>query len=160
MLSQLWIDLASRARGRDIIDWWHYMSSGLRQYLRGWSRNQGAATRREKSALLAQIEHLDARADSLGLEEEEWAEQYTLEDQLLHIVREEEDYWQQRGRTKWALQGDANTAYFHVVANGRRRKCNISSLTVAEGAISDPRQIQEHVCSFYRDLLGSSANRV
>jgi hypothetical protein len=71
MLSQLWLDLASRARGRDIIDWWHQMSSGLRQYLRGWSRNQGAASRREKSALLAQLEQLDARADSIGLEEEE-----------------------------------------------------------------------------------------
>jgi hypothetical protein len=43
--------------------------------------------------LLAQIEHLDARADSLGLEEDEWAQRYSLEEQLLHIVREEEEYW-------------------------------------------------------------------
>jgi hypothetical protein len=35
MITQVWIDLAARAGGRDIIDWWHFMSSGLRQYLRG-----------------------------------------------------------------------------------------------------------------------------
>jgi mannosylglycoprotein endo-beta-mannosidase len=157
MLSQLWIDLAARARGRDIIDWWHHMNSGLRQYLCGWSRNQGAATRREKSALLAQIEQLDARADSLGLDEEEWAERYTLEDQLLHIVREEEDYWQQRGRTKWALQGDANTAYFHAVANGRRRKCTISTIVTPSGPTSDPNIIQQVIYNFYHELLGSSS---
>ncbi|KAK1679993.1 hypothetical protein QYE76_040841 [Lolium multiflorum] len=136
------------------------MSSGLRQYLRGWSRNQGAASRREKSALLAQIEYLDARADSLGLEEEEWAERYFLEDQLLHFVREKEEYWQQRGRTKWALQGDTNTAYFHAVANGRRRNCTISSIITPAGPSSDPNIIQQVIYDFYRDLLGSSSQRV
>jgi hypothetical protein len=42
--------------------------------------------------LLAQIEQLDARTDSMGLEEEEWAQRYFLEDPLLQIVREEEEY--------------------------------------------------------------------
>ena len=28
--------------------------------------------------------------------------------------------WQLKSRTKWALQGDSNTKYFHMLASGRR----------------------------------------
>ena len=71
----------------------------------------------------------------------------------------EEEYRRQRGRVRWALQGDANTAYFHAVANGRRRRCLISSLQTEVGPISDPRLIQEHIYDFYRELLGSESPR-
>jgi hypothetical protein len=68
------------------------MSSGLRQYLRGWSRNLGRVGRLEKRTLLAQIEDLDRQADSLGIDDEAWALRYHLEDELLQIYRQEEEY--------------------------------------------------------------------
>ena len=71
----------------------------------------------------------------------------------------EEEYWRQRGRVKWALQGDANTAYFHAVVNGRRRKCIISTLQSPSGPMSDPVQLQEYVHTFYHELLGTKAPR-
>jgi hypothetical protein len=58
------------------------------------------------------------------------------------------------------LQGDANTAYFHAVANGRHRKCNIVVLPVETGPITNKRLIQEHIYDFYRQLLGTEATRV
>jgi hypothetical protein len=152
--------LLHTARGRDIVDWWVHMSSGLRQYLRGWSRNLGRVGRLEKRTLLAQIEELNRQADSLGIDDEAWALRYHLEDELLQIYRQEEDYWQQRGRVKWALHGDANTLYFHLVANGRRWKCAITALSTPEGIILEPRLVQEHIYAFYRELLGTDAPRV
>ena len=147
------------AGGRDIVDWWNLMSRGLRQYLRGWSRNMGREARIRKLDLVSQISALDQKADSVGIDEEEWAFRYHLEEQLLQIHRLEEEYWRQRGRVRWTLQGDANTAYFHAVANGRRRKCYISLLQTDAGPIRDPKLIQDHVYSFYRDLLGTEAPR-
>jgi hypothetical protein len=41
------------------------------------------------------------------------------------------------------------------VANGRRHKCHITSLTSEEGVITDPKLIQEHIYAFYRELLGT-----
>ncbi|KAK1650153.1 hypothetical protein QYE76_067958 [Lolium multiflorum] len=110
--------------------------------------------------LLTKIAHLDVLADSSGLDEDAWASRYHLEEQLLHIYRMEEEHWRQRGRVRWALQGDANTAYFHVVANGRRRKCNIARLSSDNGTITDPKLIQQHIYEFYRNLLSASAPRV
>ena len=78
--------------------------------LRGWSRNLGKDTRQKKESLLAAIQEIDTKADSTGIEDEEWAFRYHLEDQLLQIYILEEEYWRQRGRIRCALQGDLNTA--------------------------------------------------
>lgn len=131
------------------------MSAGLRQNLRGWSVNKGKETRQIKLGLLDRIKNLDERADSVGIDEEDWAFRYHLEEQLLVIYRVEEEYWRQRGRVKWSLLENANTTYFHVVANGHRRRCNISSLVTKQGVINDKNLIKEHIYDFYRQLLGS-----
>jgi hypothetical protein len=36
--------------------------------------------------------------------------------------REEEIYWAQRAKARMILQGDDNTKFFHLLANGRYRK--------------------------------------
>jgi hypothetical protein len=118
-LMGMWQQLLCRVGGRDIVDWWQFMSAGLRQKLRGWSKNKGRERKLQKLAVLVQIKDLDEKADSIGIDEEYWAYRYHLEEQLLEIFRVEEEYWRQRGRIRWLLQGDANTAYFHAVANGR-----------------------------------------
>jgi hypothetical protein len=92
MLQNTWSNLSAKVGGRDIIDWWQFMSGSLRQQLRGWARNIGVASKREKETPMAQIMQLDVQADSSGLDEDEWAQRYYLEDQLLQIVSMEEEY--------------------------------------------------------------------
>jgi hypothetical protein len=98
-----WELLSSKVGGRDIIDWWVFMSAGLRQHLKGWSKNLGKDSKALKTSLLLQISQLDTQADSVGLDDDAWAIRYQLEDQLLQFYRVEEEYWRQRGRVKWAL---------------------------------------------------------
>jgi hypothetical protein len=127
---------------------------GLRKYLKGWGANKGNRARELKAQILAQINDLDSRADSSGFDEEDWAFRYYLEDELMNILSGKEEYWRQRGHQNWILQGDANMAYFHAIANGRRRKCVIRSLTSEEGEISGHQAIQDHVYKFYVELMG------
>jgi len=49
-------------------------------------------------------------------------ERNQLELELEELLQEEELYWQQRGREKWILEWDNNTNFFHLSANGRRRR--------------------------------------
>jgi mannosylglycoprotein endo-beta-mannosidase len=140
-LQAVWLALSNRVGGRDIVDWWSFMSTGLRQHLRVWNANKGKENRDCKQGLLSQIKSLDDKADAVGIDEEEWALRYHLEDQLLELFRAEEEYWRQRGRVRWVLQGDANSKYFHALANGRRRKCCISSFVSDQGVITDKRLI-------------------
>jgi hypothetical protein len=48
------------------------------------------------------------------------------------------------------LMGDANTEYFHTCANGRRRKTQIISLDIEEGATTEQGAIRKHVVDIYK----------
>jgi hypothetical protein len=103
-LEAVWLSLANRVGGRDIIDWWSFMSAGLRQHLRGWNANKGKETREIKQSLLAQIKSLDDKADAVGIDKEEWVFRYHLEDHLLGVFRAEEEYWRKRGGCAWSCK--------------------------------------------------------
>jgi len=53
---------------------------------------------------------------------------YVLNERLAELLREEELKWYQRAKVKHLIQGDANTKYFHLLANGRHRKTQIFQL--------------------------------
>jgi mannosylglycoprotein endo-beta-mannosidase len=132
----------------------------LRSFLKGWGANLKKEARAEKDSLINQIKVLDELAYGVGLSEDEWGWRYHLEDLLVLLYQREEEYWRQRSRVKWTMQGDANTAYFHAVANGRRRKCAILSLQTPTGPISEKGAIQAHIYNFYRELMGTEDPQV
>jgi mannosylglycoprotein endo-beta-mannosidase len=106
-----------------------------RQFLKGWGANLGKEKCLFKDNLLAQVQDLDRRAESSGLDEDDCALRYFLEDQLIPLDKLEEEYWRKRSRVQWTLNGDSCTAYFHAIANGRRRKCAIPRLILDQGEI-------------------------
>jgi hypothetical protein len=66
---------------------------------------------------------------------------YELAEELEEILVEEEVYWQQRGREKLVLEGESNTSFFHLAANGRRSKKTILNLEDKGRDITDFREI-------------------
>ena len=78
-----------------------------------------------------------------------------LEVELEKLMEMEELYWQQRGGDRWILQGDSNTGYFHLAANGRKRKKTIFSLE--EDGVSTTYQelIQKMIYDYYKQLFGN-----
>ena len=93
--------------------------------MRGWGANWTAKLKVVKSDIMGRIAQLDAVADERGLSAEQWHLRYSLEQQMMNIYGLEETYWSQRAHVQWLEEGDANTAFFHAVANGRKRKCSI-----------------------------------
>jgi hypothetical protein len=62
----------------------------------------------------------------MDLSAEQWRSRYEMENKLEEIYNKEEIYWQQRGNNRWVLEGDNNSKFFHLYANGRRRKKPLS----------------------------------
>jgi len=56
------------------------------------------------------------------LNESERDLKHVLNERLAELLREEELKWYQRAKVKRILEGDANTKYYHLLANGRHRK--------------------------------------
>lgn len=110
--------------------------------------------RERKKAILKSIQALDLQAGSVGLAPNKWLLRYDLEDQLT-VIYTDEAYWHLRGAQKWVLKGDANTAYFQAIANGRRRRNTIPLLWDGVTLLQHPADIRAHVDGFYKALFSS-----
>jgi len=71
-------------------------------------------------------------------------------------MEEEESYWQKRSNSTWLLKGDCNTAFFHRVVNGKKRKNTIFSLKHNDQVIEGDGALEDHGTHFYKDLFGPS----
>jgi hypothetical protein len=49
------------------------------------------------------------------------------------------------------LQGDNNTKYFQLVANGKRRKTRIFKLEQEEGTIEGDGDLKKYITDFYKN---------
>jgi mannosylglycoprotein endo-beta-mannosidase len=129
--------------------------AALRQFLKGWGANLRGGYKRKRKSILEKIQEIDRKGEATEWEEGISKERRFLEGELENLMEEEEIYWQQRGGEKWSLEGDKNTEFFHLVANGRRRKKTILSLEQGDGVTMDPRQIRGVIYNFYKQLFGS-----
>ena len=150
---------ARRPQQIDSLDAWHGSLCFLRQYLKGWNIKQIEEQLKEKNALTDKLLDLDNLAKARSLAPEEWAERYRLEERLETILQMDELAWQQKCWKKWILKGDANTDYFHKIANGRRRKNLISCLEGDQGTLTNQEDIVLHITNFYKSLFGSCPPR-
>ena len=93
--------------------------------MRRWARNVNGNFRKEKEELFRLAGDLDIKAESQILSQQELDLKQSVNERITQLLREEEIKWFQRAKTKDMLEGDNNTKYFHMVANGKRRKTRI-----------------------------------
>ena len=53
------------------------------------------------------------------------------------------------------MEGDDNTKYFHLLANGRHRKKYIHHLNQDEGVIEGHEQLKAYISNYYKTLFGA-----
>jgi len=106
--------------------------------------------RRSKRNMISWIKKYEDGSIS-NLEREEMAR--TL-DQLDDIWRMEEIKARQRSRDRDVKEGDRNTAYFHAVANQRRRKKAINALEGPDGLVEDTSSMLNLALEYYGKLFG------
>jgi hypothetical protein len=90
------------------------------------------AYKKEKKQILDKLDKLDKRAETTILSSQEVNLKHVLNERLATLLREEELKWYQRAKVRDLLEGDANTKYFQLVANGKHRKTRIFQLEKKE----------------------------
>lgn len=109
-------------KGISAIEKWQNKIRSLRQFLRWWAKNIAGHNKKEKKQLVSMIDELDKKAENTILSDQEINLKRYLNEQLVHLLREEQLKWYERAKKKDLLGGDNNTQYFHLVANGKHRK--------------------------------------
>jgi len=111
--------------------------------------------KKQKKQILDKLDELDKKEESAILGQNELYLKRALSERLAHLLRKVELKWYQRAKTKDLLEGDANTKYFHQVANGKHRKTHIFRLEQEEGLIRGDAELKSFITRYYKSLFGA-----
>jgi ubiquitin len=152
MVTSIW---EHETRGNNSREKWQNKIRDVRQHLRGWAKNTAGTMKKEKVQLTKLIDDLDKKAEVTRLSPNELAMKAFINERLAGILREEEIRLFQRAKVKHLLEGDDNTKYFQLVANGKHRKERIYSLEDDNRpSIVDEEELKKHITSYYKGLFG------
>lgn len=69
-------------------------------------------------------------------------------------MAEEEDFWKQKARVKWAVEGDRCTKFFHASVLAKRQRLTITKIKNAEGQwLTSDNEVREQAVHFYQALF-------
>ena len=124
--------------------------------LKGMGKHISGHYKKESKEILNKLDELDKKAEITPLQPVEIDLKHVLNERLAELLREEELKWYQRAKVKNLLVGDANTNFFHLVANGKHRKTHIFQLEDGERIICGDAQLKSFITTYYKQLFGPS----
>ncbi|KAK1314858.1 hypothetical protein QJS10_CPA06g01033 [Acorus calamus] len=114
----------------------------LKHTLKRWRRVTKAQRKVAKTEVANAIAILDALEECGLMEEREHEEWGSLKESMMGLLSMEEAEWRLRSRATWLKEGDNNTAFFHKIANQRRRKNRIGAVKVGQERFVEESQIR------------------
>jgi hypothetical protein len=79
-----------------------------------------------------------------------------LKSKLLAFAAIDRIRWRQRSRLTWIREGDANTKFFHLRANGRQRKNHIPLLAGPTEIVSEHEEKANILLQHFTSLMGTN----
>ena len=134
----------------------HYKGGKRKATLISQELGKTRAYKKEKKALLNKLDELDKKAESLTLEADEIILKHVLNQRLASLLREEELKWYQRVKVKNFLEGDVNTKFYHLVANGKHRKTRIFQLEYGSRVVRGDGDLKKYITTYYKNLFSPS----
>ncbi|KAM0069892.1 putative RNA-directed DNA polymerase [Helianthus debilis subsp. tardiflorus] len=123
----------------------------IRNGLKIWRDEFLAKEREDEAVALGELEQLEVEMESRDLsEEEEWilAENRKI---IKEVELRRNSDLKQRACSKWAMEGDENTKFFHALVNNRKASNSIHGLNVGGQWCSKPSLIKKEIFSFFRN---------
>ncbi|KAJ0755575.1 putative RNA-directed DNA polymerase [Helianthus annuus] len=115
-----------------------------------WYKNNSEGVYLEKKKLVAQLEHI---AESRPLRVEELSSRSDCLQFILEADRLKQLDARQKSRSRWALEGDENSSFFHSMVNSNLSNNRINGIYVNEVWVSNPVEIKENFFEFFSNLF-------
>ncbi|KAK3182817.1 hypothetical protein Dsin_030103 [Dipteronia sinensis] len=104
------------------------------------------------------LRDLDSRVACEGWSKSLRAERVSTLSKLWKGYRKVEQMWRQKSRVKWLKEGDRNSMFFHVLANGRRRSNHNGEIFVDGNRITNPSLFADDMILFLKPNLDYLCN--
>ncbi|GLT40917.1 hypothetical protein SLA2020_150140 [Shorea laevis] len=133
---------------------------GLKEFLKGWNREIFGDMEAQYEQAIKKVEHVDLKNEEVDLDEWEIFQRQEGFQKMWDIMKKREVIWKQKSRSNWVHEGDANTRFFHRVANGRKAQNNITGLWCDGCWVEEPTQVKKEVVKHFSKLFqGETWNR-
>nr|GEW26644.1 hypothetical protein [Tanacetum cinerariifolium] len=117
--------------------------------LKQWWKNVVEKENLVSMDLHNKINELDIKAETSYVSTVEVESRTTLVKSLADIKYGKVKDLKQKAKTRWALEGDENTSFFHGIINNIRNRSCINGLNVQGEWVSDEMSIKNHVFHFF-----------
>ncbi|XP_028066337.1 uncharacterized protein LOC114269242 [Camellia sinensis] len=122
----------------------------LKQILRIWNKEVYRNVSFKLKAAEDEVHNLDLEAETRELNSTEKVRRRAVREEVWRLNRMVEWMWLQNSRLNWALKGDRNTRFFHVMARSRQSKNELVSITVGDSVIEEPNHVRREVYDHFR----------
>nr|XP_023874649.1 uncharacterized protein LOC111987174 [Quercus suber] len=126
--------------------------AALKLDLKKWNETEFGNVTYEKQQLWSKLNDLDTKEETHPLTAEEKLEKVNLRTHIEKLTLLEEISWRQKSRMLHLKEGDANTKFFHKMANSNKRNNSIESLMVNGSLSSDQGEIADCFTQFFKKL--------
>lgn len=118
------------------------------------AKNASGIYKVKKDRLIHLIGELDIKAKTNPLGIANSAAKREAEESLAKLLTEEELKWAQSAKDKGVTEGDSNTQFFHLIANGKHRKKGIVQIAQDEGTIVGHENLKLcYISNYYKKLI-------
>ncbi|GKV32708.1 hypothetical protein SLEP1_g41295 [Rubroshorea leprosula] len=125
----------------------------LKEFLKGWNCEVFGDMEAQFNNAAKKVEHVDMKNEEGVLEDFELEERQEGFQEMWAVMRKREAIWRQKARSNWVQLGDANTRFFHRMANGRRAQNSISGLMCDGRWVEEPTLVKKEVETYFRKLF-------
>ena len=126
--------------------------AALKLDLKQWNKTEFGNVTFKKQALWSKLNDLDAKEETHSLFAEEKLDQTNIRSNIEKLTLMEETSWRQKSRVLHLKEGDANTKFFHIMANSNRKNNGIESLMINGTLSSDQGIIADYITHFFMNL--------
>ncbi|GLT47337.1 hypothetical protein SLA2020_210420 [Shorea laevis] len=132
----------------------------LKDFLKGWNREVFGNVDAQFDKVTSMVEQLNMKNEDCDLEEFELSQRREGVQKMWDIFRKREAIWRQKSRSNWVKLGDANTRFFHKVANGRKAQNNIMGLMCDGSWVEELGLVKKEIAKYFSKVFqGDSWNR-
>lgn len=124
----------------------------IKEYLKRWNKDCFGRVDQVMQDLLVNIKNMDGKEAEGTTTEEDRILRVNLKSDYCKWALLEDKRKKQKAKDHWLQEGDKNTSYFHMIANGRRIHNNIGCLKLDGELTEDRGRIAQHLKDFYEEL--------
>ncbi|XP_058756625.1 uncharacterized protein LOC131629842 [Vicia villosa] len=127
----------------------------LKKNLKTWNNNVFGNVINKVEEAETILKEIQADISSHGYDELRHANEIKAQNDLEMALNVEEEFWKEKTRLNWLVDGDRNTRFFHQYAKIRRKIKVISALRIREDLITDNDILENHIESHFANLFNS-----